>query len=213
MNNTIIPGLPQDAIDNNLYYDESFLICVDPKHTDKSFHYTIWCLRDIKDIRSITPDIIECLDRFIAILKTRHIYTGEKMYFTYPPTHNRLHLHIVPREYISYRPIEELYIYDDNFRDNILKISDINGEKAQADRLSLKFKIGAIELINVENIDKIHQFRQENEIDYLVVIRNTHPDKTIETLMNNYKYIDTHLISVNLRQFSCILNYDLKLII
>ena len=213
MNNTIIPGLPQDAIDNNLYYDESFLICVDPKHTDKLFHYTIWCLRDIKDIRSITPDIIECLDRFIAILKTRHIYTGEKMYFTYPPTHNRLHLHIVPIEYISYRPIEELYIYDDNFRDNILKIRDINREKAQADRLSLKFKIGAIELINVENIDKIHQFRQENEIDYLVVIRNTHPDKTIETLMNNYKYIDTHLISINLRQFSCILNYDLKLII
>ena len=134
------------------------------------------------------------------------------MYFTYPPTHNRLHLHIVPREYISYRPIEELYIYDENFRDNILKIRDINREKAQAERLSLKFKIGVIELINIENIDKIQSLRQENEIDYLVVIRNTHPDKMIETLVNNYKYIDMHLISVNLRQFSCILNYDLKLI-
>ena len=213
MNNTINLGLPQDAIDNNLFKDETFLICVDPKHTEKSFHYTVWCLTDIKDITCITPEIIERLDRFIADVKTWHIYTGEKMYFTYPPTHNRLHLHIVPREYISYRPIEEIYIYDDNFRDNILKIRDINSEKAQAERLSLKFKIGAIELINVENIDKIHQLRQENEIDYLVVIRNRHQDKMIETLVNNYKYIDTHLISVNLKQFSCILNYDLKLII
>ena len=41
------------------------------------------------------------------------------MYFNYPPTHNRLHLHIVPDNYVSHRPLDNLYYIND--------INDIDG--------------------------------------------------------------------------------------
>ena len=122
-------NLPEDVIINNLYKNDEFAICIDPKHSEESYHYTIWYLQELKNISKITENIIDNLDNFIKIIQGKNIFSGEKMYFTFPPTHNRLHLHIVPKNYISYRPLNEIYLYNKDFKDNINKINKINKKK------------------------------------------------------------------------------------
>ena len=60
-------NLPEDIITNNLFKNDLFAICVDPKHSEQSYHYTIWCLKDIEDISKITKNIIDKLDVFLNI--------------------------------------------------------------------------------------------------------------------------------------------------
>lgn len=202
-------SFPLDVLENYLYKNDTFVICLDPKHTAETFHYTIWCFDDIKNITEINNNFIDKLDIFLNIIKEKNIYNNEKMYFTYPPTHNRLHLHIVPKKYISYRPLNELYLYNDDFKDNIMKIIKINGEKYQANRLTLKFKIGIVIINNINNIAKLMVFKDANNLDYIIAIRNKYSE-FLEHLVNNYKIINIHLITDNLNRYSSLINYDIK---
>ena len=105
--------MPEDVFVNFLYKDENFIFVKDPKHNDNIFHYTIWSLNEnMNDIDNLDVETINNLDKFIKKIKEKNYFNNEKMYFTYPPTHMRLHLHIVPKTYVSYRVINELFFYD-----------------------------------------------------------------------------------------------------
>lgn len=200
-------NLPEDVITNHLYKNDLFAICVDPKHSEQSYHYTIWALNEIKDISEITKNIIDKLDDFIKILQEKNIFTGEKMYFTFPPTHNRLHLHIVPKNNISYRPLNEIYSYNKDFKDNINKINKINKEKINANRLELRFNIGVIIISDINKIAILSEIKEKQKLDYLVCIY-----KKYETLLNellyNHKLINEYLISDNLNNYLFLIKYD-----
>ena len=121
------------------------------------------------------------------------------MYFTFPPTHNRLHLHIIPENYISYRPLNELYLYNKDFKDNINKINKINKEKINAERLDLRFNIGIIILINIDKITIFSQIKEKQQLDYIICIHKNY-ETLVNELLNNHKFINEHLISDNFKQ-------------
>ena len=110
---TNILTLPDDVHNNYIYKNNNFVLVKDPKHTDEVFHYTIWYLLDIKNIMFITCEYLKELKNFIKEVKKLNLWKNEKMYFTYKPTHDRIHLHILPTTYISHRPLYELYDYND----------------------------------------------------------------------------------------------------
>ena len=205
-------SLPVDVLKNHLYKNETFVMCIDPRHTAESFHYAIWCLDDIKNITEINQNLIDKLDIFLNIIKEKNIYNNEKIYFTYPPTHNRLHLHIVPSKYISHRPLNELYLYNDNFKDNIMKIIKVNEEKAKAQWLTLRFNIGIVIINNINNITKLMEFKDTHSLDYIIAIRNKYAG-VFEHLVNNYKIINIHLVTSNLIQYLSLIHYDEKIVI
>ena len=200
-------SLPLDVITNNLYKNHHFAICIDPKHTIKNYHYTIWCLEDIEDITKITEDIIDKLDNFIRIIQEQNFYDNEKMYFCYPPVFKRLHLHIVNNDYISYRPLNEVYIYNNVFKDNLYKINKINKEKVDANRLELRFNIGIIILSDINKITTLAEIKQKQQLDYIICIRRDH-EGLINNLLTNHKLIDEHLISNNLNNYSFFIKYN-----
>jgi hypothetical protein len=200
-------NLPDDVITNNLFKNDLFVICVDPKHSEQSYHYTIWALNEIKDISEISENIIHRLDDFIKILQEKNIFSGEKMYFTFPPTHNRLHLHIVPENYISYRPLNEIYLYNKDFKDNINKINKINKEKINANRLELRFNIGLIIINDINKISIISEIKQKQQLDYLVFIYKKY-ETLVNELLNNHKLINEYLISDNLNNYLFFIKYD-----
>ena len=193
-------NLPDDVITNNLFKNDLFVICLDPKHSGQSYHYTIWALNEIKDISEISENIIHRLDDFIKILQQKKIFTRKKMYFTFPPTHNRLHLHIVPENYISYRPLNEIYLYNKDFKDNINKINKINKEKINANRLELRFNIGLIIINDINKISIISEIKQKQQLDYLVFIYKKY-ETLVNELLNNHKLINEYLISDNLNNY------------
>ena len=200
-------NLPDDVITKNLFKNDLFAICVDPKHSGQSYHYTIWALNEIKDISEISENIIHRLDDFIKIIQENNIFTGEKMYFTFPPTHKRLHLHIVPENYISYRSLDELYLYNKDFKDNINKINKINKEKINASRLELRFNIGVIIISDINKISILSEIKEKQQLDYLVCIYKKY-ETLLNELLNNHKVINEHLISDNLNNYSSFIKYD-----
>lgn len=112
-------GLPEDVLINYIFKDDNYVLVKDPKHNDTMFHFTIWSLKEnMNDINDLTIEEIKFLDNFIKKIKLLNLFSNEKIYFTYPPTHNRLHLHILPKNYVSYRPLNELFLYKDIY--NIL---------------------------------------------------------------------------------------------
>jgi hypothetical protein len=110
-------GMPDDVFSNYICKDENYVLVKDPKHNDDYFHYTIWCLNEnMNDINDLTNEEINKMDKFIKKIKEKNYFNNEKMYFTYPPTHIRLHLHIVSKHYISYRSVNELFFYDEIYK-------------------------------------------------------------------------------------------------
>lgn len=110
-------GIPDDVFINYIYKDDNYVLVKDPKHNDNTFHFTIWSLKEnMNDINDLTQDEIKYLDNFIKKIKLLNLFSNEKMYFTYPPTHNRLHLHILPKYYVSYRPLKELFSYEETYK-------------------------------------------------------------------------------------------------
>jgi hypothetical protein len=200
-------NLPEDVIINNLYKNDEFAICIDPKHSEESYHYTIWYLHDVKNISKITENIIDKLDDFIKIIQGKNIFSGEKMYFSFPPTHNRLHLHIVHKNYISYRPLNELYLFNKDFKVNINKINKINKEKINAERLNLRFNIGIIIISDINKISILSEIKEKQQLDYLVCIYKKY-ETLLNELLNNYKLIDEYLISDNLNNYLFFIKYD-----
>lgn len=205
-------NLPDDVITNNLFKNDLFAICVDPKHSEQSYHYTIWALNEIKDISEISENIIDRLDDFIKVIQEKNIFTGEKMYFTFPPTHKRLHLHIVPENYISYRPLDELYLYNKDFKDNINKINKINKEKINADRLDVRFNIGIIIINDINKINVLSEIKEKQQLDYLVCIYKKY-ETLLNELLNNHKLINEYLISDNLNNYLFFIKYYFFIII
>ena len=122
------------------------------------------------------------------------------MYFTYKPTHNRIHLHIVPNDYISYRPLSELYNYDyiDNIFENIKTIRYINNQIRLSIHLDLNFNVGVVKIENINNIQQLENIKYDNKIDYIIVIRKKHTDDFIEHLIKNNKHINHHILVDNI---------------
>jgi hypothetical protein len=205
-------NLPEDVIINNLYKNDEFAICIDPKHSEESYHYTIWYLQELKNISKITENIIDNLDNFIKIIQGKNIFSGEKMYFTFPPTHNRLHLHIVPKNYISYRPLNEIYLYNKDFKDNINKINKINKKKINANRLDVRFNIGIIIISDINKINVLSEIKEKQQLDYLVCIYKKY-ETSLNELLNNHKLINEYLISDNLNNYLFFIKYDFFIII
>ena len=202
----MIKNIPDDVFTTNIFANDNFILVIDPKHTNDSFHYTIWCINDIETIYDITEQYINNLQNFINLIKKMNLFTNEKIYFSFPPTYNRLHLHIVPKEYISYRPNDQLYYFDDidQIYQNIQKIKYINQQKDLSRRLDSKFEIGVYIMNNLENINQINF----SDIDYVIIIRKSHPDKYIEELINNHKLINVHIISANMNNYYEMIKYD-----
>ena len=188
-------NLPKDVFKYYIYKDANFIIVRDPKHSNDFFHYTIWSLKDIKNILSINKDDIINLNNFIKKSKELNIFSEKKKYFTFPSTHFQLHLHIVPNNYISYRPLGDLYDWEDIdiIYENIKKINDINNQKKKSILLELKFKIGVIIIENIENIDKIKKIKEDETLDYIVTIRGKNENNFVETLINSHELINEHL--------------------
>ena len=88
--------IPFDIFQENIYENDNFILVQDPKHTSDVFHYTIWSLFDIESILYINDNFVKQLKLFIGEVNKLNLWKNEKMYFTYKPTHNRIHLHILP---------------------------------------------------------------------------------------------------------------------
>ncbi len=202
--------IPFDVFDNNLFSDENYLIVKDPKHSNDCYHYTIWCKNKIINIIDLNSNEIENLKKFIYEIEKLNLYINEKKYFTYPPTRDRLHLHIVPKDYISYRPYNELYDFDeiDLIFKNIEFIKNINKQKENSIKLELRFNIGIIVLTNFNNLEKINLIKEIECINYIVIIRNKYEDIFVENLILNNKLINVHLISKNLNNYWELIKYD-----
>lgn len=204
----MLPGLPDDVLTDFIYKDDNFALVKDPKHNKINFHYTIWSLKNIKDITEINSNIISLLEIFLEKIYFLNLFDNQVEYFTFPPTHSCLHMHIVPKKYQSHRPTEELYYWNNikkTYED--LKIIDsINNQKRNAIKLELKFDIGLIYLNNLENIIKIDKIRKEYKLDYILVIRKKHKDKFIDNLIYNYKFINETLITSN--NYKNMIQYD-----
>jgi hypothetical protein len=205
-------GIPIDVFENYIDKDEYFILVKDPKHNNDVFHYTIWSIKDIKDIFELTPEIITRLDTFINDIKSKNYFKDEKMYFTYPPTHDRLHIHIVPYNYISYRPNEELYNCDDIHTSlkTINIINSINRDKQLSIKYELYYDVGVVVCkkpnIALDDIRKIEAFRHEHKLNFTIVIRNRFDNDLIEYLVTNYKFINEHIISD--KSFEKAITYD-----
>ena len=46
--------IPNDVFEKYIYKDSNFILVEDPKHSQNSFHYTIWSIREIKNIYYIS---------------------------------------------------------------------------------------------------------------------------------------------------------------
>ena len=208
---------PKDIDNNYIYKDNHFIIVKDPKHSDKYFHYTVWAIENIHNIYNITKNFIINLNNFIICIKNNKYFkntlNNSLMYFTYIPTHNRIHLHIVSHDYVSYRNINELYYYSDieNIYNNIKLIQKIKKEKQNSINLNLKFVIGIIILTNINNIYKLNKIKNDNNIDCIIVIRKKNNDELIDYLLNNNKLINYNLISENLNNYNTMLIHDVFL--
>lgn len=202
--------IPNDVFEKYIYKDSNFILVEDPKHSQNSFHYTIWSIREIKNILYLGKNDTENLKLFIKKIKKMNLFCQEKMYFTYPPTHNHVHLHIVPENYISYRNLDELYNFDEiyNYYDNIKKINSVNNQKNNSVRLGLRFNIGLFVLEDVKMIKEISDLKKKENIDYVVVIRYVNEDSFIELLIDNYKFIDCHLYTNDLILYKNMIDYD-----
>ena len=202
--------IPEDVFINYLYKDEHFILVKDPKHSTENYHYTIWCLHNISNILKINKNCINYLSQFINNIKKLNLFRNEKKYFTYPPTHNRLHLHIVPDNYVSHRPLDNLYYINDIdcIYENIKKINSVNIQKNNSLSLQLKFKIGLIYLKNVKNIQKIDIIKRKEELDCILVIRKQIKDEFLEDLIVNYKLINYHIYIYNVLQYKNMILFD-----
>jgi hypothetical protein len=40
-------NIPEDVFTNNILVNDNFILVKDPKHTNDSFHDTIWCTKNI----------------------------------------------------------------------------------------------------------------------------------------------------------------------
>ena len=202
--------IPYDVFDNYLFADENYLIVKDPKHSNQCYHYTIWSKNKITDITNLNMNDVENLKNFINEVTKLNLFINEKKYFTYPPTHNRLHLHIVPKDFVSYRSLNELYYFEelDQIFINIRLIHNINKQKENSINLELRFNIGIIVLTNIFNLEKINLIKESYNLDYIVIIRNKHEENFIENLILNNKLINVHLISKNLNDYWKIIKHD-----
>jgi hypothetical protein len=203
-------NIPSDVFDNYLFADENYLIVKDPKHTNEYYHYTIWSKNNITNINDMNNDSFENLKKFVGEVTKLNLFINEKKYFTYPPTRDRLHLHIVPKDYISHRPINELYNFEefDQIVINLEFIYNINKQKENSIKLELQFNIGIIVLTNFYNLEKINLIKESDNLDYIIIIRNKYQENFIETLILNNKLINVHLISKNLNNYWEFIKYD-----
>jgi len=208
-------AIPEDVFINYLYKNENFILVKDPKHNDEFFHYTIWSIERLNDILNITQKYMTNLKIFLDNIEQFDYFKNEMKYFTYIPTHNIIHLHIVANNYISYRKLYEIYNYNDidNIYKNINLIKKVNIEKQNSINLNLKFKIGIIILKNIDNIYQLDKIKEQNDLNYIVVIRRKNENVLIEYLLNNNKLINTHLISENLNNYDKIIIHDILLLV
>jgi hypothetical protein len=208
----MIKNIPPDIFTKYIYRNDNFILVEDPKHSIEMFHYTIWCVTDIQNISFIKKEDIIKLKGFIEKIKEMNLFdiNKTKTYFTYPPTHNRLHLHIVPEYYISYRPLEELYHFNEieDIYENIQKINCVNRQKTNSISLQLKYKIGLIYLKNIKNINKINNIKNKSNIDCIIVIRKIIKNEFIENLINNYKIINYHIYIKHIFKYKKLINFD-----
>jgi hypothetical protein len=202
---------PHDIFDKFILKDNNYILVEDPKHSHNNYHYTIWSInKDLKNILYIKEENKREIDNFLKEVKKMNLFQDEQIYFTFPPSYNCLHLHILPQNYISHRPKEELYSWTEvtnNFK-NIEKINNINTQKKNANHLVLKFNIGLIIIDNIDNIKIIKDIIKENNLHYIIAIRKKHPNILIEDLIENYKLINVHIYTDKLHLYINMINYD-----
>lgn len=203
-------NIPDDVFTNYILKNENLVLVQDPKNTDLFYHFTIWFLNDIDTIYNINKKDVSNLLSFLDEVKKMNIFENEEIYFTYPPTHKRLHCHIVSKTYISYRPLNEIYYLSDieNILKNICIINKINQDKRKSNKLQLNFTIGIAFLKDFKKINLIENFKSTNKINYIVVVRQTHSDKYIEYLISTNKFINCHFISFFFNNYEKMLDYD-----
>ena len=103
--------------------------------------------------------------------------------------------------------MNELYIYNNVFKDNIYKINKINKEKVTANKLELRFNIGIIILSDINKITTLSEIKQKQQLDYIICIHREY-ECLINNLLTNHKLIDEHLISDNLNNYSFFIKHN-----
>ena len=62
-------NIPDDVFTTNILANDNFILVIYPKHTNNSFHYTLWCIDDICTIYDLTEKYIIDLKCFISQIK------------------------------------------------------------------------------------------------------------------------------------------------
>ena len=58
--NNILNG-KKELNEKIIYQDDNFIVLVDKKHSNDSYHYTVWAKHDIRSLIEINIDIIDII--------------------------------------------------------------------------------------------------------------------------------------------------------
>lgn len=118
----IIPFDIQQIIENSdfnskiLYQNNNFVLVIDPKHTQKNFHYTAWHKKDIRSLLELKKENTLEIKELIDNIKSLQLVPKDcKIYIHFPPNFWRLHIHFVSQEYFDLQKNNdsETYLIED----------------------------------------------------------------------------------------------------
>lgn len=104
-----------------IFSHKHFLIIKDKKHLPNSYHFTAWCIKDIRSLLEIDLDIIEdILNIKKYLIKNNIIKKDGKVFIHFPPQFWRLHIHFVDSNHIFEAKKYEIF-YIEEIIENIRK--------------------------------------------------------------------------------------------
>jgi hypothetical protein len=108
----IIKILNDESLDDEtiLFKNKYFVLLIDPKNTDDSFHFTAWYRDNIPSLTYINFDIYQqILDLKNILIEKKIIQKDSISYIHYPPHFYRLHIHFVDKNHKYHAPKHQIF--------------------------------------------------------------------------------------------------------
>ena len=182
-----------------LYSDNHFVLSMYQNSSD-----TYYKARLAGDSLGINLDYFKNLKIFLDATDKLNLYPNEFKKYLIGKSGEEQPEIIITNDYI-YNNLLEL----DDVYDSLKKIQNINKQKQNSKSLELKFTIGLIIINDINRIISIEKLKHENNIDYIVVVRNKIVGNCLlEYLVDNLKFINQHIYSLELLLYRELIEHD-----